>query len=92
MTRLQERHETTKGQFKRARCARIHAVHDEPPAKRLARSNSTSSIMSLVSESRRSNESESGNNSDSMSLGSESSQSDDSENDGSSSDADERDE
>jgi hypothetical protein len=49
MTRLQDLHETTKGRFERARCPRIDTIDDEPPAKRLARNNSTSSSMSLGS-------------------------------------------
>ena len=57
MTYLQDLHEITKSWFERALRARIDAVHDEPPAKKLARSNSTSSITGLVSESGRSNES-----------------------------------
>ena len=57
----------------------IDGDHDEPPAKRLARSDSTPSVMSLDSESEESNES--------MGLGSS-----DSESDESGSDDDERDE
>ena len=91
ITRLQYLHETTKGRFERARCSRIDTIDDEPPAKRLARSNSTSSSMSLGSESSRSGDSESGNISGSL-VGSESSQSDDSGSDESGCDgsADER--
>ena len=61
MTRLQDLHETTKGRFERARCPRIDTIDDEPPAKRLARSNSTSSRMSFGPESSRSDDSESSN-------------------------------
>jgi hypothetical protein len=90
---LQDLHETTKGRFERARCSRIDTIGDESPAKRLARSNSTSSSMSLESESTRSGDSESSNISGSF-VGSESSQSDDRGNDesGCNSSADERDE
>ena len=93
MTRLQDLHETTKGRFERARCPRIDTIDDEPPAKRLARNNSTSSSMSLGSESSRSGDIESSDISGSL-VGSESSQSDDSGSDESGCDgsADERDE
>ena len=80
MTRLQDLHETTKGRFERARCSHIDTIDNELPAKRLARSNSTSNSMSLESESTRSGDSESGNILGSL-VGSESSQSDDSGND-----------
>jgi len=39
VTRMQNLHGTTKGRFEIARCARIGAYDDEPPAKRLARIN-----------------------------------------------------
>ena len=79
MTRLRNLHRTAKGRFERTQNISFDGDHDEPPAKRLARGDSTSSVMSLESKSEESN--------GSMDLGSS-----DSESDESGSDDDERDE